>query len=62
VPGSPSSALQIIYFGVVLAFAAKDHFKPVGKPAPPLPCSPEFFTICIISSGVFSFKPIPNAS
>ena len=30
-----------------------DHFKPVEKPAPPLPRNPEAFTNSTISSGVF---------
>src|SRR5258708_11324581 len=37
VPGSDSSALQMTYFAFGLSFGTKDHFMPVGKPAPPRP-------------------------
>jgi len=33
-PGSPSSALQIRYFGLRLALCRNSHFKPVEKAAP----------------------------
>jgi hypothetical protein len=32
-------------------FGINDHFKPVGKQAPPLPRKPDFFTSAIIISG-----------
>ncbi len=41
VPGSDSSALQITYFGVAACAATSPHFRPAGKPAPPIPRSPE---------------------
>src|SRR3989338_3055357 len=34
-PGSPSSALQMMYFGVAAWARITSHFWPVGKPAPP---------------------------
>ena len=37
VPGSPSSALQMMYFWSAFSAAQKPHFMPVGKPAPPRP-------------------------
>ena len=37
VPGSDSSALTTRYFGLGLSCGTKDHFMPVGKPAPPRP-------------------------
>ena len=37
VPGSDSSALQIVYFGWGSWLATISHFWPVGKPAPPMP-------------------------
>ena len=41
VPGSPSSALQMMYFWSAFSAAQKFHFMPVGKPAPPRPLRPE---------------------
>ena len=38
-PGSPSSALQIIYLVLLKASLANSHFAPVGNPAPPRPRS-----------------------
>ena len=40
-PGSPSSPLQMRYFGVPFARRAAAHFLPVGNPAPPRPRRPE---------------------
>ena len=39
-PGSPSSALQTMYFCAPAALRAICHFLPVGKPPPPLPRRP----------------------
>jgi hypothetical protein len=36
VPGSDSSELHRMYFCIV-PFGMNDHFRPVGKPAPPRP-------------------------
>ena len=38
------------------------HFRPVGKPAPPLPLRPLSSRICITSSGFFSVSTMPRAS
>ena len=40
-PGSPSSALQIMYFGRPGALRQNSHLVPVGKPAPPRPRRPD---------------------
>ena len=48
-PGSPSSALQRTYLRSPLALAVNCHFRPVGKPAPPRPRRPEFFTSSMTS-------------
>ena len=54
VPGSLSSPLTSTYFGVSFAWVRKDHFMPVGKPAPPRPRRPEAFISAMIQSGTFS--------
>jgi hypothetical protein len=51
VPGSDSSALQIVYFGCGSWLATISHFWPVGKPAPPMPRRPESFSVATIDSG-----------
>jgi hypothetical protein len=51
VPGSDSSALTTRYFGLGLSCGMKDHFMPVGKPAPPRPRRPESLTAVMMSSG-----------
>ena len=51
-PGSPSSALQITYFGVVFERRANSHLRPVLNPAPPRPRSPASVTVRITSSFV----------
>ncbi len=42
-PGSPSSALQTTYLGSAGERLVNSHLRPVGKPAPPRPRSPEAF-------------------
>ena len=59
-PGSPSSALQITYFGVALERRANSHLRPVLKPAPPRPRSPASCTVLTTSSGaMLSALPSP---
>src|SRR5438128_1754465 len=54
-PGSPSSALQIRYFGLSLALYRNSHFRPVENAAPPRPQSPDLVTSSITSTG-FSLR------
>ena len=49
VPGSPSSALQMMYFWSAFSAAQKFHFMPVGKPAPPRPLRPDAETVSMMS-------------
>ena len=51
VPGSLSSPLTRTYFGLVACLGTKDHFMPVGKPAPPRPRRFEAFISLMIHSG-----------
>ena len=55
-PGSPSSALQMMYFSSLFEAFANFHLRPVGKPAPPRPRMPESVTCAMIHSGVFSLS------
>ncbi len=50
-PGSPSSALQMTYFGSPFAFRQVSHFLPAGNPPPPRPRKPEALISSMISSG-----------
>jgi len=57
VPGSLSSELQTTYFCTGALRGMKDHLRPVGKPAPPRPRSPDALTASMTSSrGVFSAR------
>ena len=56
VPGSLSSALQQMYFGLGDFLSTNCHFMPVGNPAPPRPRRPDCFTASITASGA-----IPSA-
>ena len=53
-PGSPSSALQTMYFWSAGCLSAIFHFVPVGKPPPPRPRSPARSTMSHNSLGVTS--------
>jgi hypothetical protein len=51
VPGSDSSELHKIYFCPGALRGMNDHFRPVGKPAPPRPRSELFFSSSTIEAG-----------
>src|SRR6185312_15243439 len=51
VPGSLSSPFTNTYFGFSLCLGTKDHFMPVGNPAPPRPRRFEAFICAMIQSG-----------
>ena len=61
-PGSPSSALQTTYFWGAFTLRVICHFKPVGKPPPPLPRKPLSMISLITDSGVISVKALPKAT
>ena len=63
VPGSPSSALHMMYLGVRFSAAAKFHLMPVGKPAPPRPLSLESRIMSMMSTRDMAsalLRPSPN--
>ncbi len=60
-PGSPSSPLQMTYFGSGCA-SARRHLRPVGKPAPPRPRRPEARIVSITSSGESSSTHLRKAA
>ena len=51
-PGSPSSALQMMYFWALTVSWATRHFWPVRNPAPPRPRRPDSRTSSQTSAGV----------
>src|ERR1700753_348223 len=51
VPGSLSSPLVSTYLGLADCLGTNDHFKPVGKPAPPRPRRFEAFISLMMPSG-----------
>ena len=61
-PGSPSSPLQMRYFGVRFSRAQAAHFLPVGNPAPPRPRRPEVRISSMIAWGVISVRALARAS
>ena len=61
-PGSPSSALQHMYFTAHSSFAAASHLMPAGNPPPPRPLSPDFLIVSITSSGSISVRTMESAS
>ena len=60
-PGSPSSALQTMYFCPLGAFMPASHLTPVGKPAPPRPRRPDFFISSTTCSGVMEVTALAMA-
>ena len=61
-PGSPSSALQITYFGLAGAFAINSHFTPVGNPAPPRPRRPLALISAMTCSDFIEVSTLPSAA
>ena len=51
VPGSLSSKLHTTNTGFPVSCGTKDHFCPVGNPAPPRPRSPDDLTSAMTSFG-----------
>ncbi len=56
VPGSDSSALQTAKCGCAACAATADHFRPVGKAAPPRPTS-----FASLSSLITASAPMASA-
>src|ERR1039458_8969603 len=57
-PGSPSSALQMMYFCSPSALRRNSHLRPVRNPAPPRPRSLEALICSMTISGIASIRTL----